>query len=185
MASVRLLFVLVLVLTFGFARGALAQSPPIRGWTVARFQPLAERLNGADAQVTLLEGLPHQLVEHSSFLQERDRKNCVDIGGYYFYKKPLPLAPADESSLRAIATELATYHPYSGPKRCGGFHPDYALRWGDGRDAVYTLICFGCHETQTLGRKDYLIADLPEPAYRQLEAALGKRHSQRPPFRKG
>ncbi len=162
-----------------------AQSPPVQGWTAARFQPLAERARAADARVTPLEGLPHQLVEHSSYLRERATQSTVEVGGYSFYKTPLPLAPGDTEALRATLFDPQSYHPYSGPKRCGGFHPDYALRWGDGRDAVYTLICFGCHETQTLSRKECLVADLPDAAFQRLQAVLDRYHARRPVFRKG
>ncbi len=163
-----------------------AQSPPPpQGWTVARFEPLAERVRAGKSDVTLLEGLPHQLVEHSAFLNERKTRRTTEIGGYFFYQSPLPLTPPEVDSLRAICLDPQTYGPYSGPKRCGGFHPDYALRWGRGRAAVYTLVCFGCHETQTLDGQRCLIADLPEPAFRQLQGILAKFHAQRPPFKKG
>ena len=164
-----------------------AQSPPPpQGWTVARFAPLAERIRAGEApDVLLLEGLPHQLVEHSAFLDERKAHKTTEIGGYHFYQPPLPLTAEEVAGLRATCLDPQTYGAYSGPKRCGGFHPDYALRWGHGRAAVYTLVCFGCHETQTLDGKRCLIADLPEPAFRRLEATLAKRRSQRPPYRKG
>lgn len=164
-----------------------AQSPPPpQGWTTAQFEPFAERVRAAGAlDVTLLEGLPHQLVEHSAFLGERRARKTVEVGGYFFYQSSLPLSPPEAADLRTTCLDPQTYGPYSGPKRCGGFHPDYALRWGRGRAAVYTLVCFGCHETQTLDGKRCLIADLPEPAFRRLEATLAKRRSQRPPYRKG
>ena len=174
------------LLVLAFARGVSAQTPPPpRGWTEGGFQPFAARLLVPDARVTLLEGLPHQLVEHASFLDERRTKRTVEVGGYLFYRAPRPLAPDAAGELRALCADLRSYDAYTGPKRCGGFHPDYALRWGEGRDAVYTLVCFGCHETQTLDGKRCLIADLPEPAFRRFQTALDRYHAQRPPFRKG
>ena len=161
-------------------------SPPPQGWTMARFASLVESIRAREApDVILLEGLPHQLVEHSAFLGERKAHKTTEVGGYFFYQSPLPLTLEEAAGLRATCLDQQTYAPYSGPKRCGGFHPDYALRWGHGRAAVYTLVCFGCHETQTLDSKRCLISDLPEPAFRRLEATLAKRRSQRPPYRKG
>lgn len=168
------------------ARGQ-GPAPPVQGWTPARFAPVAERLRDATTvgRVTLLEGLPHQLVEHTSFLRERETKGNVEVAGYRFYRHPLPLTAGDAAVLRTVCADALTYANYSGPKRCGGFHPDYALRWDDGRRTVYTLVCFGCHETQTLSDKQLLIADLPEPAFRHLRGILEKYHAQRPPYRKG
>ena len=173
-------------LAFTPVGGVRAQTPtPPRGWSAAGFQPFAARLLAPDARVTLLEGLPHQLVEHASFLDERRAKRTVEVGGYFFYRTPRPLAPDAAGEVRALCADPQSYGAYTGPKRCGGFHPDYALRWGQGQDAVYTLVCFGCHETQTLDGKRCLIADLPEPAFRRFQTVLDRYHAQRPPFQKG
>lgn len=185
MVAVIRSLVLAAALALASACGLQAQSPPVQGWTAARFSPLAERIRAAGSRVTLLEGLPHQLVEHSSFLRERERTGTVEVGGYHFYKAPRPLAPGEVETLLATVPDSRSYAPYSGPKRCGGFHPDFALRWGSGRAAVYTLICFGCHETQTVDRKTCLLADLPDEPFRRLQALLERLHAQRPAFRKG
>ena len=185
MAALPRPLVLAVALVLALADLAHAQSPPVQGWGDAKFAPLAERIRASDSRVSLLEGLPHQLVEHSSYLHERERTGTIEIGGYHFYKAPLPLSPAQVATLRAAALDSRSYRPYGGPKRCGGFHPDFALRWGDGRTAVYTLICFGCHETQTVDRKTCVLADLPDDAFGRFQTVLERLHGQRPAFRRG
>lgn len=159
-------------------------APPRAPWTELRFAPAAGRVRLA-REVTLLEGLPHQLVEHGSFLRELQTRANVEFAGYAFYKRPLPLADADREALREIFTDARTFRAYSGPKKCGGFHPDYAVAWGRGGATERLLVCFGCHEILVANADQQLIADLPGPAYERLRAILSKYHAQRPPFARG
>ena len=162
---------------------AWAQDIPASSWTPAKFQPLAEDLRRAsNAQPpTLYEGLPHQFVEHELFLRERDTKSVVESHGYLFYKRPLPLGAADAAAVRATLLDAATYKPYSGPKSCGGFHPDYRLVWGGGRAAREVQFCFGCREIKLFDNNQVLVADLPNAAYLHLRVLLGRYQAQRPP----
>jgi len=176
---------LLMLLVSGAPVGrAQDNAPPRTTWSAARFAPVAQRVRAA-AAATLLEGLPHQLVEHGLYLQELRTRKTVEIAGYAFYQRPLPLADADREALRGILSDPGAFHPYTGPKRCGGFHPDYALVWGRGRQAERVLICFGCHEILTTGNEHDLIADLPAPTYARLRTILSKYHAQRPPFTRG
>ncbi len=45
----------------------------------------------------------------------------------------------------------ATYKEFSGEKKCGGFHPDFAVEWQIGTAKYQALICFGCGEVKLFG----------------------------------
>lgn len=180
------LFRLALLLLFILAGCALEDSRPVvpDGWTAPRFAPLADAIRTA-GEVQLLEGLPHQLVEHGSFQRELTAKATVEVGGYRFYRQALPLTARDAAALRAVCVAPETYHPYTGPKVCGGFHPDYCVVWREGSRTSYALICFGCHEIENLGAGRELRADLPGSAFHRLQAILRPYHAQRPPYQRG
>lgn len=160
---------------------ACAQELSSSSWTPVKFGPMAAGIWRANEQPTLYEGLPHQLVEHELFLRERDTKAVVESHGYLFYKRPLPLSAADAAAVRATLLNAATYKPYSGPKSCGGFHPDYRLAWGRGRAQREVQFCFGCREIKLFDDAQALVADLPNDAYLHLRVLLGKYQVQRPP----
>ena len=65
---------------------------------------------------------------------------------------------------------------YMGEKLCGGYHPDYCLRWEDDTDTYDLMICFGCCEMKFYGPENYLIADIKA----EFETLLEKYRDQRP-----
>jgi hypothetical protein len=164
-----------------FALPAQAQEPPAASWTPEKFATLSEGFRQAQEPPTLYEGLPHQFVEHELFLRERNRKSVIESHGYLFYKRPLPLRAADAAAVREALLEASNYKPYSGPKSCGGFHPDYQLVWGKGRAAREAQICFGCREIKLFNNTQTLVADLPNTAFLHLRVLLDKYRAQRPP----
>lgn len=93
------------------------------------------------------------------------------------------MRPADAAAVRQVLLKPATYQPYSGPKKCGGFHPDYRLVWGSGRARREVQLCFGCREVKVFAAGDtqVLVADLPNAPYLELRVALDRYRAQRPP----
>ncbi len=85
-------------------------------------------------KVVLYEGLPHQLYEGPSLENERQTKAVQELDGYTFYEEPLALAGDDTTRLSEILGDSKTYKPFTGEKKCGGFHPDYAVEWHIGAD---------------------------------------------------
>ena len=105
----------------------------------------ASFVSPAPDKIALYEGLPHQGYEAEKYAEER-KKPIVEMGGFPFYRDALNLKEADARTLGAILADPGTFLPFKGEKKCGGFHPDYAIvAVAKGEETTY-LICFGCGE---------------------------------------
>jgi hypothetical protein len=109
-------------------------------------------------KIVLYEGLPHQFYEPKQ-LAEESKKPTITKGGFPFYKDPLPLKEADAKTLGVILANPDLFRPFEGEKKCGGFHPDYAIVVSSKGEEITYLICFGCHEAKVFG------PDRPETRY--------------------
>ncbi len=98
-------------------------------------------------KITLYEGLPHQMYEAESLAKEL-KKPTIEKGEFPFYRDPLALKEADARELGAILTDPDTIRPFEGEKKCGGFHPDYAIVVSARGEETNYLICFGCGEAK-------------------------------------
>ncbi len=145
----------------------------------AQLQSIADGI-GRASTFTLHEGLPHPMWEAEAHKKELATKEIVRFHGSSFYQRPLAVAAVEVEELRRLVSAPDSYRPYSGEKRCGGFHPDYALTWQDGTDAYRLLICFGCHEMKLYGPKVGLTLDIRGDAFRAFESTLKKHRQQRP-----
>jgi hypothetical protein len=131
-------------------------------------------------KVALYEGLPHQMFESHLLEEERRTKAVQELNGYPFYQEPLTLTSGDAQRLSGILSEPATYQPFSGEKKCGGFHPDYAVEWHVGADRYRALLCFGCHEAKLFGPGLESRNDLNRAAYDELQELLKGYRKNRP-----
>ena len=107
-------------------------------------------------QIFIYEGLPHQLFESDLLKAEMRREDTTKLGGYPFYTPSVEVQGELLKTLKEITAESDSYTEFTGEKRCGGFHPDYALSWSDGPKDYSVLFCFGCAEALVVdGRKSY------------------------------
>lgn len=136
-------------------------------------------------EVELFEGLPHQTFERELLAAEQKSKDTIQIHKYPFYRRPLPLSAADAAELRRLLSGKETYRPFRGEKRCGGFHPDYALAWKKGNRTIHVLICFGCGEFKLFAPSQELRTDAHGPAFTEIHTILQKYQDQRPKRNKG
>lgn len=135
----------------------------------------------AAKEVYIYEGLPHQIFEDEKLAVEKRRKDTRGIGGFPFYT-PKVVAPADlAASLKKILAADDSLAEFSGEKRCGGFHPDYAVAWSNGKQERAVLICFGCGEVLFVADEETQRYDSTFAALRRLEKLLGPFRSKRPP----
>lgn len=131
--------------------------------------------------LTLYEGLPHQFYEADKLDSEKKSKPTIDIHGFPFYRETLELKAEDEKSLRAELGSEKSYAPYSGEKKCGGFHPDYAVKWSVAKKTSVCLICFGCGEFRVYGPQGEQYFDISAGARERLQALLSPYVKNRPP----
>ena len=102
-----------------------------------------------NSDVVVYEGMPHPMHESRAAKDERRKKAVRELNGYPFYQEPLTIKKEDANRLSEILNDPATYRPFSGEKKCGGFHPDFAVEWSVGADKFRALICFGCGEVKS------------------------------------
>jgi hypothetical protein len=141
-------------------------------------KPLVTTLAKAD-KVILHEGLPHPS-EDKAFETEKKTKKTIGIGGWLFYAEPLEPKDEDVKKLTELLTAETTFEPFGGVKKCGGFHPDYAVEWHVGKDHYYALICFGCHEAKVYGPEKAVYVDIRKDGYDSLTKLLKPYRKNRP-----
>jgi hypothetical protein len=128
----------------------------------------------------LYEGLPHQYWEEEQLEKELASKSTVRLQDFPFYEQPLPLTPDEATKLLNVIRDDDLYKPPSPPKKCGGFHPDYAVQWESGSTRYLVMICFGCGELRRVGPDGVERFDMG-PAAKTLGEILGGRRQNRPP----
>jgi hypothetical protein len=144
--------------------------------------PETTTLKQAD-RLVLFEGLPHQMYEPKALEAEKKAKPTVTLHQFPFYQDPLELKADDDQRLRSLLGDRASFEPYSGEKRCGGFHPDYAVEWSAGGQTYQALVCLGCWEIKIYGPKGETIYDIRNDARNQLKPLFDSLHNNRPPFK--
>jgi hypothetical protein len=132
-------------------------------------------------RLTLYEGLPHPVEETISYNAERKRKPIFELHGSSFYRAALELKAGDEQKLKALLASSKTFEPFSGEKKCGGFHPDYAVEWSVGKTTYSCLICLGCGEAKIYGLGADSYYDIQPDAHKHLKEILQPYRVNRPP----
>ncbi len=144
-----------------------------------KFRPFASQIRNAES-FALYEGLPHQFSEASLLRSELASKETLRIERFDFYKKAVPITPTDLDALVHLSSSSSTYVTYSGPKLCGGFHPDFALTWSNGATRMSLLLCFGCGEMFFYDGSRNLLLNLRHESWEQFGEILHKYHPNRP-----
>jgi hypothetical protein len=131
-------------------------------------------------KVVLYEGLPHQNYESRLLEEERRTKAVQDLNGYPFYQEPLTFIDGDAKRVSKILQDSGSYLPFSGEKKCGGFHPDYAVEWHVGAERYRALLCFGCDEVKLFGPGLKSRHDMERDAFEELQQILKGYRKNRP-----
>lgn len=131
--------------------------------------------------LTLYEGLPHQAYEAEVLAAEKEAKPTIDLKGFPFYRQTLELKPGDEEKLRAVLGDARSYKPHAGEKKCGGFHPDYAIGWSVESEQFMCLVCFGCSEFKLYWPAGEGYYDMTGEVKEQLKDVLASYQQNRPP----
>lgn len=121
----------------------------------------------AGGKIEFHAGLPAR--HDAGFKKESEREDIFDVGGQLFYRTAIPLK--DEEATRKLFGSPAILAPWSGVKRCGGFHADYAVSWSHQGKPVHLMVCFGCGEIRVqLEDRNFLYNIAPG----EMEEALKK-----------
>jgi hypothetical protein len=153
---------------------------PLKVAELKQFNLLSEVINRA-TEFTLYEGLPHQRLERRQLQIELDTMKTVRLQGYPFYEQTLEVSDEVVKLLRQLCISASSFETNKGPKRCGGFHPDYCLVWKDGDTTCRLLICFGCREMKLHSPDLELLVDVQPDAYKKFGDLLKPLRNQRPP----
>ena len=130
--------------------------------------------------VHIYEGLPHQMVEAEQLQQELKRADITKIGDFPFYTPKVTASPTMSAELKKVLASAEHFFEFSGEKRCGGFHPDYAITWSKDQEEHAVLICYGCHEALFITDQQTYRYDLHPDALSKLKSSLASFHSKRP-----
>ena len=139
-------------------RGDVARAPEL-DQNFDNWKGLAAGIAKAD-KASLYEGVPHPLNEEAHYLEEIRTKKFLHFSGIPFYPDSTPLPAADADKLRKILTAEKTLVPYTGEKKCGGFHADWCVEWKVGADVYRCMLCFSCSEARLFGPTSSLQCDL-------------------------
>jgi hypothetical protein len=123
------------------------------------------------------------MYESQALEAEKKTKTTVTLHGFPFYRETLELKAGDDQKLKDLLGNPGSFTAYVGEKKCGGFHPDYAVEWAVGGQIYQSLICFGCGEVQVYGPKGDAIYDTRDDERKQLKALLEPYRKNRPPFK--
>lgn len=111
--------------------------------------------------------------------QEAKRNDVHRILGYPFYAPPA--AAKNRDKLQRILSDEGSYAVYTGPKTCGGFHPDYDVEWTSGGRKMHVQICFGCGEALFADGANLIPYDFRDEALAEVKSALSVHAVKRPP----
>jgi hypothetical protein len=117
---------------------------------------------------------------YEGFLWHRGKQEMLKKHGFYFYVPAIVPTEGDAEALRGHVLNEATFEEWRGVKFCGGYHPDWFIRWvsKDG-DAHELHLCFGCHEAKIYGPDYQLYCDVRGDAYKSLKSILERYHVRR------
>jgi hypothetical protein len=184
----RVVAVLLILLIAGFAFLYITFRPDEHG----RIVPWGESIDmsvlpefhkslKSSQEVVIFEGLPHQGWERELLKSEIRSKETLKLHGFHFYSRQLEPSVDDNRALVGALSADGGIVEWAGMKMCGGYHPDYAVRWTDSTGITFeALICFGCHEIKLYGDGLQLYADLNDDIYRSLKEILAGYERQRP-----
>jgi len=95
------------------------------------------------------------------------------LHGFDFYTEKLTISEETVEQLSKWFSDPETFSNWSGEKKCGGFHPDYAIEWKNGSQSVLVLFCLSCHEIKAYLGGRAVRLDVNEKAYAHARKLLG------------
>ena len=116
----------------------------------------------AKSQLTLYVGLPHPMRAASEYAVEKKTAKTTKRYGFLFYKEAKKIHKDDIVSLKKTVKHPQAFQKYTAAKGCGGFHPDFALVYTDGKETVEIHLCFGCGEMKIFHGKTEVYCEMSQ-----------------------
>lgn len=132
------------------------------------------------SKVEVFEGLPHQMFEPELLAQEQQRSDVFQNHDFDFYEPALSLPDDEFDCFISRVVSRRTYRAWQGFKACGGFHPDFLLRFHGADSTIDVQICLGCGEAVLFGGDGYSYVDIDEFARNSWETLREKSRTKRP-----
>jgi hypothetical protein len=134
-----------------------------------------------EGKTIVYEGLPHPNFDPPGLLEsEKSSKQTTVLHDCYFYKSFQPAKDTETNELRELLTDPLAFSPFSGEKKCGGFHADYAVAWKENGQVTEVLICFGCGEVKRFGPRGTAREDMNADTEKLLQTILKMYDRDRP-----
>lgn len=124
---------------------------------------------GKSAVNQIYRGLAHPYGDQEEFVRQLWRTPNRSILGYRFRKEQENLSEDHKQRLAQILSRPDSFHPYLGPKLCGGYHADFAVMLGGDGKERWMLVCLGCGEVLIRSDDGEVICDLEPLAETLLE----------------
>ena len=110
-------------------------------------------------KIEVFEGLPHQLWEADQLKKEKETKPKIELHGFPFYKNQMVVKDDDRKKLTELIWDRKSNRPFGGFKLCGGFHPDFLVRFTKGESVVSVQLCYGCGEVRVFAGDRFIYND--------------------------
>ncbi len=143
-----------------------------------RLPAVLAALDGAGPPI-LYEGLPHPRSERSVFEAELEKPH-VRLHSEAFYRDPISWKDADAATLATLARNAGSFAPFSGEKKCNGYHPDFAVEWPTPAGPLQLHVCLGCCEVKWFTPATELRCDMAVNFHATLRRTLKRYATNRP-----
>lgn len=127
-----------------------------------------------DTTFTLYQGVSRQLKKPANTELAPKNTETINRYGYTFYLAPIKIEDKDKLALTTLIHNQKSFTKFSGYKKCGGFHPDFSLIWGEQADKIELQLCFGCHEIKVYKNDMEVYCDISNKSYDQFKEILSK-----------
>jgi hypothetical protein len=156
---------------------SIAYSNTIDAPEVVECAPIQASLTKGET-LMVYEGLPHQTFEKELLEKELKRQDVKKISSFGFYTPATKVESPEK--LKKLLSSASSLIKFRGEKRCGGFHPDFAVSWTTDDVTRHALICFNCEEVMFLEAEKTLRYDLSPDVKKKLSELLDGYAAKRP-----
>ena len=142
-------------------------------------KPLVAGIGNAKG-VTVFEGMHRQNSPSDAPANELMTTRTVKWHGFHFYETAIVVEEMDAAAFTALFGEPKTFSRYTGPKFCGGFHPNWCVQFDDGQNTYRVLLCFGCLEARLYGPANEVFSDFDKASFNKFIDLLEPLHKELP-----